>query len=319
MKIITPVLIIIAFILVSCSQNSTVVSGQDSLKVKHNQITTKHKDVLTKTNNPFDYSQYLSFIPLLPSYTDGQQLTHTEITRYLKIPQGENAISFNASYGDAFILFEGRPNDVHNELTSYPKTKIIIGKNIKATVYKHDEGETIEFIKNNLLFDLTTINKGISLQQLIKISESIRVQATQTPNVIHLSNEGPLSAKELSFIPIMPGKFYVPNGFKLYVQGSSVNINKSSKAETFQITYKKGDSYITVEQSHMKGNEDYSQNSSFRQIKINGVSVFINKRNWGSLPIAQFIKANGEIQTIIYSNISEGEVKKVIESILTSK
>ncbi|QSO48450.1 hypothetical protein [Alicyclobacillus mengziensis] len=306
----------------SISNNGTTTSTNNtaqSNKVNLSQVT---KPTTTPTSNEtasagnleaFDFKQYLPFTPLLPSYTAGYQLTHSEITRYLNTRQNGDAISYSASYGNAFTIIEGHPNQLHIVPSSATKTNITLSNNIHATMQKHDGGESIEFTQNGLLFDVTTINGGLSLQKLEKVCSSIRVPATQTPSEIHIENH---STSGLSFKPVKAGLFYVPSGFKLNTQGSAINIRGTSKQESYQITYRKGSSYLTVTQSTGK-EPNYTKSTTYQSTTIQGVSVLDQHTN-SMEPIAVFTLPQTHVHVVVYSNISLSEVNKVVNSFLST-
>ncbi|MDP4086503.1 MAG: hypothetical protein Q8934_18120 [Bacillota bacterium] len=292
--------------------------------IPHNKWTTSDHNTLISNgtkkpkqeikNELYNYKQYLPFTPLLPSNTVGHKLTYSEITRNLDPSQGGNSIWYTARYGTSFGLIEGQANQYNLIIHSGSKMPLTIGKNIQATMYTHDEGETIEFIKNNLIYQVTSNNHHLSLEQLKKVCESISVPATQTPTVIHLSDNGPQSVNELSFKPILAGQFYVPSGFKLDIQVSAINIEKGSKEENYQITYKNArNSYLTIIQTIPNSN-DYAQNVNYHMEKMNGVAVYITKIP--QLPTVQFSKPKTNTQITIDTNVSETELKKVINSLI---
>lgn len=282
-----------------------------SSKVPTNTISG-NKSVGNIQNTSFNFHEYLPFTPLLPSYTAGYQLTHSEVIRYLNTPQNGDAISYSASYANGFVITEGRPNQLHIVQIS-PKTDLIINNNIHAMMQSHDGGESIEFVKHNILYDVTTINGGVSLEDLKKVCASISVPATQSPSVIHMSDNGSNSS-QLGFSPVKAGQFYVPSGFTLNTQGSAINVRKTSKTESFQITYNKGSSYLTVIQSTGMA-PDYSKNSSFHIVRMYGTSVYFQSRNPG-LPVAVFTIPHTGVQVTVYSNVPSSEVTKVVTSIL---
>ena len=299
-------------VLAGCGVNQL----QNATSVYPSKVTTnldsKNRTGGNRKSATFNFRKYLPFTPLLPSYTAGYKLTHSEVIRYLNTPQNGDAISYSASYADGFVVTEGLPNQLHLVQIS-PKIALLIDNKIHATMQKHDGGESIDFVKNNILCDVTTINGGVSLQDLKKVSASISIPATQPPSEIHFSDNGP-DSNQLSFIPLKAGQFYIPSGFVLNVQGSAVNISQNSKSESFQITYKKDTSYLTVIQ--LKGSvPNYATNSIFRIVVINGISVYIQSTN-SSLPVAVFTRPQTGVQVTIYSNILSNEITRVVKSIL---
>lgn len=316
------------FALVGCnspashSNNGTTTSTNNTAQGNTANTSTtmepKTKPVSNKTSstgnkNGFNFSKYLPFTPLLPSYTAGYQLSHSEITRYLNTRQNGDAISYSASYGNAFTIIEGHPNQLQIAPSSATKTNITLSNNIHATMQKHDGGESIEFTQNGLLFDVTTINGGLSLQKLEKVCSSIRVPATQTPSEIHIEGN---STSGLSFKPIMMGQFYVPSGFKLNTQGSAINISGNSKQESYQITYRNGSSYLTVTQSTGK-QPNYTKGTTYQSTTIQGVSVLEQHTN-SMEPVYVFTIPQTHVHVVVYSNISSSEVKKVVNSLLST-
>jgi hypothetical protein len=276
---------------------------------------TKHAKHST-IKNVFNYSKYLPFTPLLPSYTTGHQLIHANITRYLNTGENGDAISYSAAYANAFVMTEGRPSELHIVPLPGSKTNITLSNDVHATMERHDGGESIVFTQNGLLFDVTTLNAGVSLQELEKVCESISVPATQTPSEIHESDSGPQSANALSFNPVKAGQFYVPGGYSLNVQGSAININGSSKSESFQITYRKGSSYLTVKQS-MGTQPDYTNNTAYHSTMIHGVSV--SEQHVNSMePVAVCTLPQTHVHVVVDSNISSGEINKVVNSFLNT-
>lgn len=282
--------------------------------------TASHKPPVTNdTSQPpqqegFNYNQYLPFTPLLPSYTAGHQLTHSIVIRYLNMGHNGNAISYSASYENAFTITEGLANQLHFAPLSTTKTHVTLGNNIHATIQKHDGGESIDFTQHGLLFDVTTTNGGMRLQDLEKVCASISVPATQTPSEIHESDNGPQAATELNFNPIKAGQFYVPSGYSLNVQGSAINIKGNSKSELFQITYRKGSSYLTVTQS-IGSQPEY--NTAYHSTMIHDVNVLEQHAN-SMEPVAVFTLPQTQVHVVVDSNISSGEVSKVLNSFLNT-
>lgn len=176
-----------------------------------------------------------------------------------------------------------------------------------------DGGESIDFTQRGLLFDVTTINGGLSLEKLEKVCSSIRVPATQTPSEIHVEGN---STSGLTFNPIVAGQFYVPSGFKLSTQGSVINISGSSKQESYQITYRKGSSYLTITQSTGK-QPDYAKSATYHNTTIQGVSVLEQHSN-SMEPVAVFTIPQTHVQVVVYSNIPSSEVSKVVNSLLST-
>lgn len=313
------IVVLSLFTLVGCnSLASNSNNGKTANTLTTTEPTTKpgsNGTSLTGHKNGFDFSKYLPFTPLLPSYTAGYQLTHSEITRYLNTGQNGNAISYSASYSTAFSLIEGRPHQLHIAPSLNPKTNVTLSNNIHASIYTYDGGESIEFINNGLLYDLTTTN-GVSLQELEKVCTSISVPASVAPNDIHVSDNGARSASVLSFSSVRVGQFYVPKGYSLNVQGSAINISGTSKQESFQITYRKGSSYLTITQS--TGSEpDYTQGITYHNVKIQGVSVLEQSSN-SMEPKAFFTIPQTNVHVVVYSNISSREVSKVVNSFLST-
>lgn len=309
---ISVMVLIMMGVLGGCGANRMQGAGSTHPSKVPTNSTSKDKIGSDIKNVTFNFHKYLPFTPLLPSYTAGYQLTHSEVIRYLNTPQNGNSISYSASYADGFVVTEGRPNQLHFVQIS-PKTDLMIDNKIHATMQKHDGGKSIDFVKNNMFYDVTTINGGVSLQDLKKVCASISIPATQPPSETHISDNG-FDSSLLSFIPLKAGQFYIPSGFVLNGQGSAVNISQNSKNESFQINYWKGSSYLTVVQS--KGTvSNYATNSSFHTIKINGTSVYIQSKN-SDLPVAVFTRPKTGVQVIIYANIPSSEIIRVVESIL---
>ncbi|KPV44945.1 hypothetical protein [Alicyclobacillus ferrooxydans] len=268
----------------------------------------------------FNYLDYLPFIPQLPNYTGGAKLTHTQITRYLNTPQNGDAVDYTAVYGAAFSLFEGRQDQVHLAPIAAPKTNITIGS-IHATMQKHDGGESIQFVQNHILYLVSTINSGMSLTDLKKVISSIGVPATGIPDVINMSNSGPTAAQELSFHPILPGQFYTPSGYSLSDQVAETDIVKGVKTEAFYMTYRKGQSYITVnqsiDQSLSSTGANFNTNQVYQPTQIQGITVYMQHSNFMQ-PEAGFEIPRKGIWVTLDTNVSAAEITKIVTSLVAS-
>ena len=271
----------------------------------------------------FDYQKYLPFTPLLPSYTAGYELTYSQIERSQNTPPGSNSITYLAAYGShsSFVITEVRPNDFHPAPDQSPKVPIQIG-NIQATMMEHDGGESIQFTKDGLEYIVTSISGGgVPLDELKKISASIAVPAEAPPTEITIMNTGFSAADELSFKAIQPGEISVPLGYKLQIESTNVDIKGDAKVETLQLNYKKGSSYLTIWESDGEypfgdSTPVVTPESDFTSKLIDNTAVELRHSNNRMLPAAKFTLSQNGLQFILFSDLQETEVEKVVASIL---
>ena len=152
--------------------------------------TTQSSPSSSVADGSFDYQKYLSFTPLLPSYTAGYQLTDS--TAYNEnTPKGNNVGRYLARYGSdsGFAIHEtSSPKGMYPlyfaGIDQGTKTKIQIG-DVPATLYVYKNGNCIQFIKNGIEYTVGNLpDKGISLDELKKICESIVVPVNSPPTNI---------------------------------------------------------------------------------------------------------------------------------------
>lgn len=278
---------------------------------------------LSSSQSVFDYHKYLTFDPLVPSNTMGKRLTKLKVEK--AINQNEKVLPayFSATYGNSFSIMEGVPSQLKIHFTE-AGTDIKLNGKINAKLYKHDNdsGATIQFKNNGLLFNITSTNNQVSLQQLKKISESVHVKVKKAPDIINLSYIGAKSIKHLSFNPIRAKQMVIPQGYKFDLESSAINVVSGSRNETYQlIFYNKNKStgypYITIKQTKSSNQESPQSNNDDKVQKIDGVLAYTHQGN-PKIPAAQFKEPQSNIYVTIYASLPSNELKQLIHAILTS-
>lgn len=303
--------------------NATSVAGARTPKQ-----TSQSNQLSSVKDGSFDYNKYLSFTPLLPSYTAGYQLTDS--TAYKEItPSGNNVSRYLASYGSdsGFAIHEtSSPEGMYPlyfaGIDQGTKTKIQIG-DVPATLYVNENGNCIQFIKNGIEYTAGNLpDKGISLDELKKICESIVVPVNSPPTNIYIDKTGPMASEGLSFKTLQPGDIVIPQGQKFQVTSSRISIEGDKKSEVFRLSYTAGASSLNVEIG--KGDHPFrdptpvlTPDSDFDTKQINGTEVKLRLKNYNQgLPAAKFTIHENGLECIVYSTVQESEVEKVVESIL---
>jgi len=279
-----------------------------------------------------DYQKYLSFTPLLPSYTAGYQLTLSGISCNQNTPPGTNSNTYLAAYGShaAFTIKEARPGEMLQTVIQRTvsdqetKTQIQIGDlPATVTVNKNIDAARIQFTKNNVEYIVSSIpGGGISLDKLKKISESITVSADTPPTDIYINKMGHTASDGLSFKTLQLGDIVVPKGYKFEKESSNIYIKGNEKSEVFYLYYTKGTStpFLNVQMSigdHPFGFSDpvLTPDSDFDMKEIDGIEVKLRKTWNENLPAAVFTIKNG-LKFSIASTESQSDVEKVVSSIL---
>ncbi|SHH36731.1 M56 family metallopeptidase [Desulfosporosinus lacus] len=280
--------------------------------------TNQSDQSYTLEDGSFNYQKYLSFTPLLPSYTAGYKLTHTEINC-------DNGHIYWAQYGDypdsGFSIFEALPNAINLFNTESPKTQIQIGDFLAtASEEKIDKisSNRIKFTKNNV--EYTVMNNGgaaVSIDELKKICESLVVPVKTPPTDTFIVERGLTVSDELSYKTIQPGDLVVPKGYKFIYKDSNIHIEGDETSETCSLAY--GTDYSPILHVTMKNGGSkpmLTPNSDFYTKQINGTEVKLRKTQNVSLPAAQFTIKNGLQFVITHPDLQENEVEKVVTSIL---
>jgi hypothetical protein len=304
-----------------------IVAGGVYVYASHNlSLSPQHPSSVTGTdNNPpsnvapsatepisFDFSKYLSFTPMLPSYTAGYELTHSQIDSSINNPQG-NTIWYTASFGNsAFVVSESKPNDAH--LAPEPWTSIKID-NLDAQMYKHDGGESVKFVQGGVLYDITTISGGISYQELHKVCTSIGRRATARPNMIHLSISGSAAESQVEAGFVTPKTYTVPSGFTLDVESLDTAISPKKTTHVFSMTYKKGSSYVTVQETNGGDLPSVFPSFQYQQKQISGITVYSRRKTAPQspqLPAAGFLSASTHVQYVIDTNVDQSVLNQFL-------
>ncbi|MFZ3129835.1 MAG: M56 family metallopeptidase [Desulfosporosinus sp.] len=276
----------------------------------------------------FNYQTYLSFTPLLPSYTAGYELTYSQICCNQNIPPGNNSNTYLAAYGShsAFTIREARPNEIHPSVFAHAtKTQIQIG-DMPVTIAEDKNIDTaaIQFTKNNVEYTVSSIpGGGVSLDELKRISTSIAVPADTPPTEIHIDKMGLAASEGLSFKTLQPGDIIVPQGYKFQKEFSNIYIKGYEKSETFSLYYTIGTSTPFLNVRMSKGDHPFGElgpvltlNSGFDTKQIDGTEVKLRNTQNNNLPAAQFTVKNGLLFTIYSPDLPEYEMEKVVTSIL---
>jgi beta-lactamase regulating signal transducer with metallopeptidase domain len=323
------------------SQSNTVEAANSNFSSTVGEAATATNDVLdqqTPQSSPssalpdgsFDYQTYLSFTPVLPSYTAGYELTYSQIACNQNVPPGNNSNTYLAAYGKgaAFTITEARPDEMfkiqHNAAVQETKTQIQIDDltaTLIVTEYKNVRNESIRFTKDNVEYIISSLpGGGISLDELKKIAASIAIPAYTPPTDIDISKIGQTASDGLSFKTLKPEDIVVPQGYNLKHEYSNIQIKGNEKYEVFSLYYTTGNStpFLNVQMS--KGKLPFKvmalKPSDFNTKQINGTEVKLRKTLNKNLPAAQFTMKDGIQFTIYAPELEESEVEKVVTSIL---
>lgn len=267
----------------------------------------------------FDFHAYLPFIPELPTYNVGYTLTSASIVRSMDNSH-VNTAEYTAIYGpSAFVVLEAKPSQIHD--APEPWVPITMG-NIHAQMYKHDKGESVKFIKGGVQYEVTSIDGGISYNDLLKVCKSISVPAKDAPTSNDLTVSGPVAVSQASKKFITPKQFVAPKGLALSEE--SFNAFQSTKPvkqkrETFNMSYKDGSILLSIEQSTDQSLEPVFDSSQYHTKTISGVLVHIRNANAPQspqLPSAGFVNPTTEVKVVITSSLRQTAIERVVENLL---
>ncbi|HVJ49780.1 M56 family metallopeptidase [Desulfitobacterium sp.] len=307
---------------------NSISNGTPAPGASSQEQTTQFDQSSSITDGSFDYQTYLSFTPLLPSYTAGYQLTYSQIGCSQDTPPGNNSKTYSAAYGShaAFSIREARPNEIHPPVSAQlTKTQIQID-DLPATLTENKKIGIayIQFTKNDVEYIANNIpGGGVSLDELKKICESIVVPVNTPPTDIHISKGGVSASEGLSFKTLQPDDFVVPQGYKFRDASSHIYIKGDEKSEAFSLSYTTGTSTPFVNVLISKGGQPYGDptpvltpDSDFDTKQIDGSEVKLRKNYNENLPAAKFSIPKYGLEGMLYSTVQESEVEKVVTSIL---
>jgi beta-lactamase regulating signal transducer with metallopeptidase domain len=277
----------------------------------------------TLPDGSFNYHKYLEFTPLLPSYTAGYQLTHSEITC-------DNSHTYVAEFGSnsAVMIFEARPNGILPPHTAQSnRTQIQIGDLSAIVTEDKLVGNSIQFTKNDVEYTVMNTRADISIDELKKIFESLVVPVKTPPSDINIYERGltvSTVSDELSFKTLQSRDFVVPQGYKFLYKLSNIHIKGDKKSETCSLVYTTEKDFPLLDVTMNIGGFPFggptptlTQNSGFDTKQINGTTVKLRKTNNSNLPAAMFsIPENGLVFTLHGQDLRESEVEKVVTSVL---
>ncbi|HWQ40608.1 MAG TPA: M56 family metallopeptidase [Desulfosporosinus sp.] len=300
--------------------NATPVAGASTPK------QTSQPDQSSLPDGSFDYQTYLSFTPLLPSYTAGYQLNYSQIGCSKDIPSGNDSNTYFAAYGShsSFTIAEARPKGMDPTVSGRStKTQIQIG-DLPATLYVRESDAYIQFTKNDVEYTANNIiGGGVSLDELKKICASIVVPVNTPPTDIHIWKGGASASEGLSFKTLQSGDLVVPQGYKFRDASSNIYIKGDEKSEAFSLYYTTGTSTPFLNVVITKGDQPYgdpipvlTSNSNFDTKQIGGTEVKLRNNFNENLPAAKFTIPENGLDCIVYSTVQESEVEKVVTSIL---
>lgn len=304
---------------------------------------TPESDQASLPDGSFDYNKYLSFTPILPSYTAGYELISSQISCNQNTPPGTNSNTFSALYGSpsastsygiqsAIMIKEARPGEMFQAViqrssdVKETKTQIQVGDfpaTLKVTEYKNYRSSSIQFTKDNVEYIVySNPGAGISLDELKKIAASITVSADNPPTDIYINKIGQTASNGLSFKTLNPKDIAVPQGYVFNQESSRIQIRGNEKYEVFNLNYTTGNStpFLGVEMS--KGKLPYKElalklkPSDYDTKQINRAEVKLRKNLNKNLPAAQFDIKEGIQIRIFTSELQESDVEKVVTSIL---
>ncbi|MDQ7093520.1 M56 family metallopeptidase [Desulfosporosinus sp. PR] len=295
---------------------------------KSDEATTQSDQSSAASKGGFNYRQYLSFTPLLPSYTAGYQLTSSQISCSQNMPpDNTSGVGYLAAYGShaAFTISEGPPKGMDPNVSDHStKTQIQIG-DLPATLYVREIGDAfIQFTKDSVEYTANNIiGGGISIEELKKICASIAVPAKNPPTNIYIGKEGTSATDGLSFKTLQAGDVVVPRGYKFDMQHSMVYIQGDKKSETFSLYYTNTQGTATpfINVQMIKGDHPYgfapvsTPDSTFDTKQIEGIEVKLRKNYNDRLPAAVFQISSG-LRFEIASTESQAMIETMVKSIL---
>lgn len=316
----------------SSAGSSDAIGAVTSVNAYSGKESMQTTQLSTTPDGSFDYQAYLSFTPLLPSYTAGYQLTLSRISCSQNIPPGSNnSNTYMVAYGNhaAFSVSEARPGDMYQTFMKHTgsdqatKTQIQIGDlPATLTVDKTVDAAYIQFIKDNVEYIVASIpGGGISQDELKKISASITIPTDDPPTDIYIDKMGPMASEGVSFQTLQPEDIIVPAGYEFQHQSSEIYIKGDEKSECFSLYYTKGTSVPFLNVQISKGDGPFGawapvlKNTDFVTKQIDGNSVRLRETSNKNLPAAQFTIKNGLLLSI-FSTESQSDVEKVVTSIL---
>jgi len=318
----------LAFVTLTNAKVSTATTLGTVTNINAGKQMTQSNQSSSLPDGSFNYHKYLTFSPLLPSYTAGYQLTLSRISCSQNTPAGNNSNNYLAAYGShaAFSISEALPNEIHPSVSAQStKTQIQIG-DVPATltVNKTTDFAFIQFTKNDVEYTVSSIpGGGISVDELKKICESIGVPVTTPPTDIYIGKGGAVASDGLSFKTLQPSDVAVPQGYKFRDESSLTYIKGDKKSEAFSLYYTTGDSTPFLNVQMIKGDQPYgftspvlTPDSDFDTKQIGGAEVKLRKNYNGNLPAAKFTIPQNGLECIVASTVQESEVEKVVTSIL---
>lgn len=309
----------------------------DGTNAALSQQTPESEQSSSLPDGSFDYNKYLSFIPSLPSYTAGYELTYSQISSNQNSTTGKNANAYLAAYGKgaatAFTIEEAKPGEMFQTIhqsnfvreTKTPIQIIDLPATLTVIEYKNSSHSSIQFTKDNVEYIVSGFPEGsISQEELKKIASSITIPANNPPTDIYINKIGQTASNGLSFRTLKPEGIAVPQGYGFEQESSNIQIRENEKYEIFSLSYTAGNStpFLNVQMS--KGKLPFKEMalelkpSDFGTKQINGTEVKLRKNLNKNLPAAQFDLKDGIQFTIFAPELQESEVEKVVTSILQS-
>jgi beta-lactamase regulating signal transducer with metallopeptidase domain len=275
-----------------------------------------------------DYQKYLSFTPLLPSYTAGYQLELSQIFISEYDFLGKTIHAYQAAYGShaAFTIQEALPNELHLANSGgLTKAQIQLG-DLPATLALDKEGYgKIQFTKNNVEIMIGNIpGGGISLEELKKIGESIAVPLNTPPSSIEILKTGSTASEGIGFKTLQPDDIVVPPGYQLKSRQSDLSIKGSERTEVFSLYYTKGEQFINI--MAIKGDQPYGfpdpvdipeTDCDLKQIE--NIKVKLRTTSNPNLPAALFSLPAEGLELRLYSpnpDLQEYDIEEVAKSVL---
>ncbi|MGC7872664.1 M56 family metallopeptidase [Desulfosporosinus sp. SYSU MS00001] len=292
---------------------STVTNVHSGEQIAHYIQSSSAQD------GSFDYHKYLSFTPLLPSYTAGYQLTDSE----LEIENdGIYLVKFGAN--SELCIFETCSNSIHQpDSPQSTKTQIQIGGVSAKVIEDETVPDSIQFTKNNVVVTLMNMKTNLSINELKKICESLVPVSTPPTNIYFDERNLPTSDK-LSFKTLQPSDIVVPEGYKFQWKESNIHYNGNDKLETCTIEYSPDSLHPSLDVLMYYGDRPFESpisvlisGSNFDTKQIDGTEVKLRKtQNDDTLPAAIFTYKNGLKYELHSQVLPESEIEKVVTSIL---